>query len=613
MGTPSFTTRVSPFASTPPPVEATTQRRRHRPRQDRRKSIRATVTALLGTTTLAAVIGLLASTAFADNTLVSSTPANNAALEISPTSVDFVFTEAVGPTQTPVSTCNSAPFVVGTPTVSADRLTVSVPITNPMPAGTCTVVLTISAADSTPNGNFSVTFTIAADTPAVAPTVSPAPSTVTTVAGAAPITTTAPAVSDAAGSESAGTNVGGPLGLARVLSMLGLAVLLGSLVLIVTAWPEGVEYILTVRFLRSAWAVGMVGSVLSAILLRAQVTGESVGSSISPSSWFDLTDTTPGTAALARVAFAAACVWVVIRPERVVDQNTQLPALALPVLAVATFGLSRTGGDIPLLGVVAGVGHAVAMAVWLGGVVLLTRVVLAGPGEDDLVHAVRGFSRISTPALLVTVATGAIQTWRLDGGTLFETSHGRMLLLKTLVVGAMVFVGLATRQFVRQRLRKIDSMTSPLASRLQRATGLEAVGGIVVLALTAWLLSMQPGGVTVADGPVYDIETQVTVADLDLTVRLTGDVGRNGVRVDIDAPATGVSALVLTFTAPAGTTAAGVVLTIPAELTGADIGAAELPLAIGIPLDVAGVWTLQVDATTPAGPQSVQKNFTLVV
>ena len=350
MGTPSFTTRVSPFVSTPPLAVATTHRQRHQRRRGNRNPIRAIVTALLGTATLAAVIGLLAPTAVADNTLASSTPANNAALEISPTAVDFVFTEAVGPTQTPVSTCNSAPFVVGTPTVSADRLTVSVPITNPMPAGTCTVVLTISAADSTPNGNFSVTFTIAADTAAVAPTVGPAPSTVTTVASATPITATAPAASDTAGSESVGTNVGGPLGLARVLAMLGLAVLLGSLVLIVTAWPEGVEYILTVRFLRSAWVVGMVGSVLSVILLRAQVTGDSVGSSISPSSWFDLTDTTPGTAALARVAFAAACVWVVIRPERVVDQNTQLPALALPVLAVATFGLSRTGGNIPLLG-----------------------------------------------------------------------------------------------------------------------------------------------------------------------------------------------------------------------------------------------------------------------
>ena len=45
----------------------------------------------------------------------------------------------------------------------------------------------------------------------------------------------------------------------------------------------------------------------------------------------------------------------------------------------------------------AGIVHALAMAVWFGGVVLLARVVLAGPGEEDLVHAVRGFGRISRP------------------------------------------------------------------------------------------------------------------------------------------------------------------------------------------------------------------------
>ena len=41
--------------------------------------------------------------------------------------------------------------------------------------------------------------------------------------------------------------------LGRVLSTFGLAVLFGSLVLIVAAWPEGPEYILAVRFLRSVW------------------------------------------------------------------------------------------------------------------------------------------------------------------------------------------------------------------------------------------------------------------------------------------------------------------------------------------------------------------------
>ena len=69
--------------------------------------------------------------------------------------------------------------------------------------------------------------------------------------------------------------------------------------------------------------------------------------------------------------------------------------VGIPLLAIAAVGLSRTGGDLPAIGVLAGIGHALAAAVWFGGVALVARVVLAGPGDDDLVQAVRGFSRIS--------------------------------------------------------------------------------------------------------------------------------------------------------------------------------------------------------------------------
>ena len=75
------------------------------------------------------------------------------------------------------------------------------------------------------------------------------------------------------------------------------------------------------------------------------------------------------------------------------------------------------------------------MAVWLGGLILLARVVLAGPGEEDLVHAVRGFARISTPALAITILTGFIQMYRLDWGEIFTSSHGRVLFLKSIAVG----------------------------------------------------------------------------------------------------------------------------------------------------------------------------------
>ena len=570
--------------------------------------------------------------AHADNTLVSSSPANNETLPTSPTSMTFVFAEQLGPSATVITTCNGEAFPVGNPQIGADGFTATVAVPNPMPKGTCNVLLTVSSPDAQPNGQVGITFNITADAAVVPTTPAPAATTgsvpATDASGAVvPASTAAPATVDPSGTGTGtgtggdgaatadegddGPRVGGPLGLARLVATLGLSVLFGSLVLIVVAWPEGVEYILTVRFLRTVWLVAIAASVAVAILLTAQQTGSSIGASLSPTSWIDLTDSGPGIAALARVAFAGACGYVVLRPERCLEPQSQLMSLGLPALAVATFGFSRSGGDLPLLGAAVGVLHALAMAIWLGGVVLLTRVVLAGPGEDDLVHAVRGFSRLSTPALLATVVTGAVQTWRLDRGALFDSSHGRIVLVKAIAVAAMVFVGLATRQFVSSRLRKADSMTSPMASRLRRATGLEALGGVVVLALTAWMLSFTPAGlVDTGDGVDYAYDQGRFVledAGADLTVFLTGGVGPNGVRVEVVAPETGLGAVQITFVPPADTFASTVVLTLPAELTGT--GAAVLPESEGVPLGVAGLWTLRVSVTTATGSQSAEKTF----
>lgn len=568
---------------------------------------------VVGGGVLLAVGSMAIPTAHAVNTLVSSNPAANAALPSSPTSMVFTFAEALGPTNQIAVTCNGAAVPVGSATVNADGLSLTVSVPNPLPAGTCTAAWIVSAPDSSSNGSGAISFTITGDAPAAA-TSTPAttPGTGSTVgAGTTPPTTVAPSTSTGDGGDSTRPKVGGPLGLSRLVAALGLAVLLGSIVLIVTAWPEGVEYILTVRFLRLMWVVALLGSIATAIFLRAQITGETAGSSIMPTSWSDLTDTGPGIAALARVGLAAACGWVVVRPERCLDQQTQLPALVLPVAAVATFGFSRPGGDLAVIGVFAGVAHAIAMAIWFGGVVLLTRVVLAGPGDDDLVHAVRGFSRISTPALLTTIVTGAILGYRLDRNSLFDTGHGRVLVLKTLVVVAMVLVGLATRQFVRARLRKVDAMTVPLAAKLRRTTGIEAAGGVVALGLSAWMLSLAPGGLVEDTSIHYGSETRIVVEqDLDVTVSLTGEVGPNGVRVDVAQPVTGLTGLVITFIPPDPTTVATVVLTMPAELTGAGVAVLDQSEP-GIPLGTAGVWTLQIDATTPTGQKTAQKTFTV--
>jgi copper transport protein len=538
----------------------------------------------------------------ADNTLVSSSPAASTTVEASPPSLLLTFANALGAANTVDVVCNGSPVAVGTPAVGPDGISLSVSIPNPLPKGECAVAWQVSQPDGQGGGSSTFLFTVANDTLATV-----APLVTTPVVGSTPApTATTPAAATTPSTDSVITESGssGPLGLSRLLISLGVAVLFGSFVLIATAWPEGVEYILTVRFLRSAWLLTLAFAIFNAAAVAARISGKGIGSSLSPTSWSGLTDTTPGIAALARVIFVFLTGWVVMRPERVIDPATQLPALALPGLAVATLGFSRSGGQLAFLGYAAGIAHALAMAVWLGGLILLARVVLAGPGEEDLVHAVRGFARISTPALAITIFTGFIQMYRLDWGEIFTSSHGRVLFLKSIAVGAMVFLGVAARQFIKERVARVDAMTGQLAIRLRRAVGIEAVCGVVVLTLTAWMLSLSPPKVAATTDTTKGLVATVHITNeaADVTVRFSAVIGPNAVRVEVDKPETGIAGLAIDFSPPAGATVPAITLNVPLTAS----GVALLPIEQGLPLGSPGVWTVTVRfGATPIGSKTV--------
>ncbi|MFZ4720344.1 MAG: copper resistance CopC/CopD family protein [Ilumatobacteraceae bacterium] len=535
----------------------------------------------------------------ADNSLSSSAPAPNSTVDTYPTTMTLSFAQPIGPSPQVTMACGDPGVVqsLSKPLLLADQTTVTVDLLAPAPKGVCTVSWRVTDTNLQPAGSGSFSFTITNDTAVTttAPTSTTlAGATGSTVLGATTTTTVAVPVTTAVAGD--GTTEGGgssgPLGLFRLLSTLGMAMLLGGLVVIAVAWPEGVEYILTVRYLRTAWILALVSTFLFVGALTAQQTGNGLGSSLVPTAWTDALDTTSGKAAVLRFILLIAAVYVVMRPERVIDNTTQVMALGPAALAVATLAFSRE--EFGLIEWAAGAVHAVAMAVWLGGLLLLTRVVLAGPGDEDLVHAVRGFARISTPALIATVATGAVLLFRLDRGHL-GSSHGLVLIVKTLFVSIMVFVGVAARQFINQRVARSSVMTAPLATRLRRALGIEAVVGVVVLALTAWLLALTPPGLAAGSGPSLDIQPAhqfVTPAgDVDVRVAFTERVGPNDVRIEVVKPEQAVAGLGVDFLPPAGTAGTGMTIS-PIPLTGA--GVAVLPKSTGFTLDTAGTWTVVV-------------------
>ncbi len=574
------------------------------------RTVTTAVVALLAA--VAAVLLAMPGIARADNTVVSSEPADGSSVGTSPAAIVIEFAEELGEANILTLDCNAELMLLGRPSVGDDDRTLTAEITDPVPAGTCVAQWRVSNTDGEPNGGGNITFVVQNDTAGATTTVDPAAATTAADTGADGTTADPAATTDQADTSTddgddlipidqidEGT---GPLWLGRMLSVLGVAILFGALVVIAAAWPEGVEYLVTIRFIRSAWIVSLVGTVLYVAAASAGVNGESFGAGFNPSLWADLLDSGgTGRAALVRLVAVVAAGWVAIRPDRVLYQGSQLVALAIPAIAVATIGFSRTGGDAAILGIAMGVLHALAMAIWMGGAVLLARVVLVGPGEEDLVHAVRGFSRISNVAIIVTILTGLVQMVRLDGGDLFGSSHGRVVLLKVVIVAGMVFVAMSARQFVNQRLARADEMTAPMAGRLRRAFSFEAGLGLLVLLTSAWLMALDPPNVDNSVTIDYAITRDLVdaEADLEVTVRLTEErAATSGLEVEVHAPETSLSNLEIIFTAPPNDSNVGTI-TQPVPLTG--LGVAVRYEADGLPLTIPGEWTVHATGVTAAG------------
>ena len=564
-----------------------------------------------------ALVGVLAGSSPAlaqdSNSLREIDPPDGAELDVSPTVITLSFDQEIADDHVPTVdlSCGGQPQPTGLPEVDGDGIVVTATVDEPLPANAC--LIAYSLRDGLGNNLVIGTssFRVLNDPPSTTAQADDGE-------GTAPPTTDAfirqdanPATTGTIAPENQGST-GGAIWFGRLLSTLGILVIFGGLAIISVGWPEGPEYLVTVRFFRFAWGLALVGTLIYLIAFAADFNDSSFGAAISPSAWLDLKDAGwAGRGAILRLVLLLACWYVVSRPEHIIDPATAMWGWGIPLATMAVTALTRVEGPLPALGYLVSVAHLLAVGVWLGGAALVSRVVLAGPGEDDLVQATRAFAKVSIPAIIVASATGIIQVWRLDGGNLFGSNHGRVLLLKVIAVAVMLAVALAARQQVTMRLDRAHELTAPLADRFKRAFGTEAALGVVVLAFSGWMLTLTPPKIDPLANEVY-LDAMVFVHEptgLDATVRVgPGTAGPTGLRVDVDSPEEGISRLLLRFVPPAGSDAFIVEQEIP--LTGA--GTAYLDDSIGLPLNAAGIWTLELSASTATGVlEAAQYTFEL--
>ena len=516
----------------------------------------------------------------AETTLVSSSPADSEKIVTSPTQIVAVFSAAVPNNAVMQAVCEGRPAPIGAVTVGADGISLIAAVTAALPIGTCNVTYSVPQADgkvATGGFSFEVLDPATADP------------------------------GDLGGDVTDGGNlavdpppVSGPLGLFRILAYLSLAALFGGIAFIRWTWPEGINDDATYKFLRISWIVALVSNYVVAMLRASLLSGESVTSTILPLGWGELFQSASGISAVLRVVIIGACAIVALRPDRIFDPQSQIISLALPTAAMATFGLTRAIDDFSALGTIAGIVHVLAAGMWLGGLLFLAQSVLIGPGEEDLMHAVRTFSRQANIYIGVTVAAGIVQFYQMDGGAIFTSRHGRLVIVKVIGVAGMVYVGGAARQFINHQLAKKRELSGRTAKQLRKAVLSEIGIGLLVLVFTSWSVATLPPNVTPpgSDRTNYAFIGDRSGGEFDIQLKVTpATVGLNAVRIDVYSPATGLTDLTVQFNPPTNNTAS-VTLNVPLD----GVGAARLPMSEGVPFGAPGLWTIVVTGNGPGGP-----------
>ena len=577
-----------------------------------RRSLRPAVIArLLGAV---AVVALLlvspaapASAQSGSNDLAASSPSDGATLGTSPAFMTFAFQQPVDADEsfTVAVGCGvpAQPQSTGIPQLADDDVTFTVEVLAPFPKGACTITWLLRDDLNQPIATDLIAFSVAADTVA-AGVVADDASNITVPA--------VPVASIESETNATGGSNGGAVWLGRLISGVAVLILFGSAVMIALIWPEGPLYTVTQRFMITIWTVALVGTVLYVAALTADFTENSFGAALSPFSWLDLFNSGwPGRAAVLRLVLVGGCLWIAVYPERINEPGSQALAVLLPTGAAASMAFSRLDGELVALGILIDLIHIASVGIWFGGAVLVGRVVLAGPGPADLVKATRNYTQIATTALVVAVISGVAQTYRLVGGAVLNSSYGRVLVVKSIAVIAMAFVAIGARSVINAKLARRETMSAAHAERFRRTFGTEALIGVVVLAFSGWLLSLNPPKVSLIPEMTYAVTVPVEDAASGFVAEVSLDpsrVGLNGLEVLVVETPAPITDLVVEFDPEVGSYGRGTIQDIP--LTGR--GVARLPLGTGLPFDVPGTWTVTVTVSYETGLRAVATGAVMI-
>jgi copper transport protein len=376
----------------------------------------------------------------------------------------------------------------------------------------------------------------------------------------------------------------------RWISYAGL-VLLGGAWLILTAWPAGRED----RRARTIVWSGLGALALGAaaeLLLQGPYTA---GAGLSDVTSWSLLDGTLHTdyghyhsvrlvlLGLVALLLNWALNWTASR-TRGRSLSASIAALLAGGVALSFSAVGHAATTSPdALSVAADLVHISAMAVWVGGLVMLAAAVLPRRDPDELRLVLPVASRVAFVAVLVMAVTGTYAAWRGIGTVhaVFATTYGLLVMLKVALFIGLVLLGNLARRALQ-----------PVAmERVRRTVLVEVALAVGVLVATSVLVAQPRGKEALAIAHQRPASATAALGG-GRRVTVTIEPGTHGTVTAAVALSEGVQPRQVSATAALPSKQLG---PIPLGLTA---NGADLYGASGVVLPAAGDWVITLVVTT---------------
>jgi len=305
--------------------------------------------------------------------------------------------------------------------------------------------------------------------------------------------------------------LGNPMSILRLLGFLGLILLIGCVSLL---WRSPLLGNARVRKTLRYSSVSIAVSSLGLLLMQGPYTaGKSWGSLFDSFLIGEVMQTRLGLALFIRATCAFSWGVIALTASASASRRWRIAVIATAVITITTYAASghQSAGTLPGIFVPLDMIHLAAISTWVGALLALAVV----SKDNNVENEAKRFSQMATWSMPVVVVTGVVQGLHLLGGisTISQTNFGKLLLLKTLLVGAVVVFGSKARAKLQ-----LGSFSS-IAKIIRRESALV----VLVLAVTSLMVAQSPNAMPTT--PISYSATKVQngiVAELSVVPAVVG-------------------------------------------------------------------------------------------